>query len=104
MGSPIRMIVTLSVSPEAKDRLRAAMQQLVPSTRAEAGCLQYDFYEIDAGAAGGVANTGGDFVMIEGWRDQAAHQAHVASDHFQAFITAFGADELQLSVQVLKDA
>ncbi|OIN12236.1 putative quinol monooxygenase [Oceanisphaera psychrotolerans] len=104
MGSPIRMIVTLKASPEAKDNVRAAMQQLVPPTRAEAGCLQYDFYEIDPEAAGGVANTGGDFVVIEGWRDQAGHQAHVESDHFQAFITAFGADEVQLSVQVLQDA
>ncbi|GAA3538196.1 putative quinol monooxygenase [Zobellella aerophila] len=104
MGSELRMIVTLKISPEAVDNVRAAMQKLVPPTRAEAGCLQYDFFEVTPEGPGGVANTGGDFVVIEGWRDEAAHRSHVESDHFQAFITAFSADELQLSVQVLKNA
>ncbi|WP_157890258.1 putative quinol monooxygenase [Marinobacterium aestuarii] len=47
-------------------------------------------------------NTGGDLVVLEGWRDAAALQSHGASAHFQAFITAFSKDELQMSVQLLK--
>lgn len=78
------------------------MQKLVPVSQAEAGCLRYDFHEIDSQGLDGVPNTGGDFVVLEGWRNAAALQSHGASAHFQAFITAFSKDELQMSVQLLK--
>lgn len=102
--SEFSMIVTLSVAPEAKNAVRAALQKLVPITQAEAGCLRYDCHEVDPDGFPGVANTGGDFVMLETWRDSQAQQSHGASAHFQEFITAFSQDELQLSVQLLKNA
>ncbi|NHI00259.1 putative quinol monooxygenase [Oceanimonas sp. MB9] len=104
MGSSIRMIATLTVLPDSKDNIRTALHKMVSATQAEAGCLQYDCYDIAAEGLPGVTSTGGDFVVIEHWRDEAALQSHNESDHFQAFVSAFKAEELRLSVQVLKQA
>ena len=53
--------------------VEAALARLVPAARAEAGVLAFD-----------VHRDPGDprvFVLIERFRDQAAHDAHIAAEH-----------------------
>jgi len=64
--------------PENRDALRAAAAVLAASTREEAGCIEYNFYE----------NTEepGRFVFVELWRDNAALEAHFAAPHLADFV------------------
>ena len=100
----INLIATLHAAPAVHERIKADMNQLVPLSRAEPGCLQYDFYAINQEGAPGIDNTGGDFVVIEKWQDGEALQQHGASQHFQAFMTAYTPEQLRLTVQVLAEA
>ena len=64
-----------------------AMRHLAPASRSEAGCLQY------------VAHQDLDdprrFMFYEQYVDEAAFQAHVASDHFQRWVTGVIAPALE---------
>ena len=59
-----------------------AGQAHVAASKAEPGCICFDFF---------AATDGGDsFVSIEQYADEAAHQAHKETRHFQTFIAFLG--------------
>ncbi|MEX1134566.1 MAG: putative quinol monooxygenase [Acidimicrobiia bacterium] len=51
------------------------MKSMVQSSRAEPGCLRYDFYEDGEGR----------FFMLEDYRDEAAVKAHRESNHYREY-------------------
>ena len=53
--------------------VEAALARLVPAARAEPGVLAFDVYRDPADAR--------VFVLVERFRDQAAHDAHIAAEH-----------------------
>ncbi len=53
------------------------MRHLVPAARAEPGVLAFDVYRDPAEPRA--------FVLVERFRDQAAHDAHVAAQHTRRF-------------------
>jgi quinol monooxygenase YgiN len=55
------------------DAVEAALVRLVPAARAEPGVLAFDVYRDPADEK--------VFVLVERFRDQAGHDAHVAADH-----------------------
>ena len=55
------------------EAVEAALQQLVPAARAEPGVLAFDVYRDPDDER--------VFVLVERFRDQAAHDAHVAAEH-----------------------
>jgi quinol monooxygenase YgiN len=59
------------------DRLGDAMTQQMAATRAEDGCLQYDFSRH--------ADDPDLLIISERWRDQAALDAHFATPHMAEF-------------------
>ncbi|WP_205695487.1 putative quinol monooxygenase [Conexibacter sp. SYSU D00693] len=66
----------LPIKPENRDAFVEAAKGLVEASRAEPGNLEYGFYES--------IETPGEFRAVERYVDQAAFQAHVTSEHFQA--------------------
>ncbi len=66
--------------PERRDDIISSASAMLAPSRAEAGCLSYDFYERPSKHA---------YVFFEEWADQAALDAHFQTPHFQAFIGAF---------------
>jgi quinol monooxygenase YgiN len=67
--------------PESRaDILRLTSSMLAPS-RAEAGCLSYNFYEQQPGD--------NDYLFFEEWADQAALDAHFQTPHFLQFMQKF---------------
>jgi quinol monooxygenase YgiN len=69
--------------PELRaDVIRLALAVAEPS-RAEAGCLAYDFHER--------ADAENEFLFFEEWADQAALDFHFQTPHFQNFIKQFSA-------------
>ncbi|MEG3150618.1 putative quinol monooxygenase [Sphingomonas sp. ZT3P38] len=73
----VKIVAFVTVKPGADDAFIAAARICVATSRAEPGVLHYDLWR----------ETGGDrrFVFNELYTDDAAVQAHMASDHFKAF-------------------
>ena len=67
------IIGTVTARPETRDELEALLLSQVLPTRAEAGCINYDFH-VDAADPC-------VFVFYENWADRAALDAHLAMPH-----------------------
>jgi quinol monooxygenase YgiN len=78
----ITIIATGRVKPEGIDALRGLVMDLVSRSRAEAGNVSYDFYQVLADPA--------KFAFVEVWQDQAAIDSHMASPHFQGCMANAG--------------
>jgi quinol monooxygenase YgiN len=73
----VKVIAFVSVKPGHEDGLVAAARPCITASRAEPGVLSYDLWrEVDGERR---------FVFDELYVDDAAVQAHMASDHFKAF-------------------
>jgi len=68
----------MKVNRELEAEFLDSVQELIESSRAEAGNVSYKLMK-DTEAAD-------TYVMIEQWKDQEAVAAHNASSHFQAFV------------------
>ena len=72
----IGVVATLKVKPGSEPAFEAVATELVAKVRThEPGCLLYALHKTD---------TAGTYVFMERYRDQAAVDAHRASDHFRA--------------------
>lgn len=69
------IIGTVTARPDTREELAALLQAQVAPTRAEAGCINYDFH-VDAADPC-------VFVFYENWIDRAALDAHLAMPHLQ---------------------
>lgn len=70
----------LRFPPAARSEVLAALAEVIAATRAEPGCLFYDFAEdvLEANL----------FRVSEGWRDADALRGHFASPHMDRFRAA----------------
>jgi quinol monooxygenase YgiN len=69
---------TFPISPESADELRAALTGLQAATRAESGCLSYEWAES--------VESPGTFHSIETWDSRASHDQHMTTDAVQAAV------------------
>ncbi len=74
---PVKVIAFVTVKPGQEEAFVAAAQPCITASRAEAGVLHYDLWREVEGER--------RFVFNELYSDDAAVQAHMASDHFKAF-------------------
>jgi quinol monooxygenase YgiN len=63
------------VRPEDADRWPQIAAEFTQATRAEAGCLWFDWSRS--------LDDPGEYVLVEAFRDDTAGAAHVQSDHFR---------------------
>lgn len=76
-GENIVLIARLKVKKDAVEQAKKAALAIVEDSRAENGCLNYDFHQaIDDETV---------FVWHETWTNQAAIDAHGKSPHFNDF-------------------
>ena len=73
---PLSVVATITAKPEFRSEVRQALLAVVPPSRAEAGCLQYDLHASRSNPD--------SFVMIERWQDDATLDHHMATPHFAA--------------------
>jgi quinol monooxygenase YgiN len=85
------IVATITAKEGNEVLVREALEQVVPASRAEAGCLRYDLH-VDLG-------NHASFVMLEAWRDDDALATHEASAHFQALVQAIGG---KADIEILK--
>ena len=76
----LTILAQITAAPGQEARVRAALEELVPITRAEPGCLQYDLH-VDTG-------TPGFFVFYENWESRELWQAHMNAPHLAAYAAA----------------
>lgn len=74
----IRLNCFIQVSPDKRDTVLEAARSLTAASVAQDGCIAYDIF---------TSATRPDVMMIcETWRDQAALDAHSASDEFVRYV------------------
>jgi len=80
----IKVVADNWIRPDAVDAFVAAAKELVAASHAnDAGCIAYDLFRDKADPL--------HLTVIEEWADQAALDAHMASEHFQRLLPAFAA-------------
>lgn len=73
----IVLIARLKVKTNSVESAKRAALAIVADSRAEAGCINYDFHQaIDDETI---------FIWHETWQNKAAIEAHGASEHFKNF-------------------
>jgi len=79
----LTVVATLKAKPGCEEKLLAMLQDLVPPTRAETGCIDYDLHRSD--------DEPGTFLFHETWESRPLWDAHMQSPHLTAFGNANGA-------------
>jgi quinol monooxygenase YgiN len=74
---------TFTAKPGTEATLIALAAALLPQSRAEAGCVRYDFLQD--------AILPGRFVFFEVWRSRSDLNEHFEKPYFKTFATAFPA-------------
>jgi quinol monooxygenase YgiN len=72
----IRVIAKVTARPETVEEVKALLQDLVPPTRAEKGCVSYEVCQSNSAPA--------EFVCIEAWASASDIEAHMRTPHVQA--------------------
>jgi len=68
----------IHIDPADFDAAVALIEPLVAGTRAEAGCIEYDFW-VDPRDHGRIR-------VFEEWEDQETNDAHAHSEHYLSFL------------------
>ncbi|MEM9055535.1 MAG: putative quinol monooxygenase [Pseudomonadota bacterium] len=66
--------------PDKIDLVKAELEKLVPITRAEPGCIQYDLHQDNENPA--------YFMVYENWESRELWQTHMNAPHLAAYMTA----------------
>jgi quinol monooxygenase YgiN len=75
---PLTILAQITTAPGKEDLVRAELEKLVPITRAEAGCLQYDLH-VDN-------QRPGFFVFYENWESRELWQTHMNAPHLEDYM------------------
>ncbi|PLW76365.1 putative quinol monooxygenase [Cohaesibacter celericrescens] len=76
----LTIVAQITAAAGKEDLVRAELEKLVPITRAEQGCLQYDLHIDNA--------TPGFFVFFENWENRDLWQQHMGAAHLKDYMTA----------------
>ena len=76
----LTIIATIKASASKVDLVKAELEKLIPITRSEAGCLQYDLHCNNEDPA--------HFVFYENWESRELWQEHMNAPHLAAYVKA----------------
>lgn len=83
--------VTWVAKPGEEQAVEGALRSMLEPTRAEPGCIQYDAFRS--------TEKPGQYLLFERYRDEAAFQAHTASEHFKQFVVGVAIPRLESRVR-----
>lgn len=75
--SKLTVVADIHAHPDRIDRVKAELEKLIPPTRAENGCLQYDLHRDNEDPA--------HFMFYENWESRELWQVHLKSPHLVAY-------------------
>ena len=76
----LTIVANIHAKSEHAERVRAELVKLIPITRAEAGCLQYDLHQDNDDPA--------HFTFYENWESRELWQTHMNAPHLAAYMKA----------------
>ena len=76
----LTILAQITAAPGKEAMVRAELEKLVPITRAEAGCIQYDLHVDNENP--------GFFVFYENWESRELWQTHMNAPHLTAYMAA----------------
>ncbi|MFG0330384.1 MAG: putative quinol monooxygenase [Phycisphaerales bacterium] len=88
--SQLTIVATIRSRPEKVNLVRAELEKLVPITRDEAGCLQYDLHQDRDDPA--------RFLFYENWESRELWLAHMNAPHLQSFQRATDGALIELTI------
>ena len=89
----LKVIAEDFIKPELIETVRPLYAELVRLTRGEPLCLAYELFEDH--------KQPGHFIFIEEWPDQAALDAHCASEHFRRLVPQIDACQTKPGTYIL---
>ncbi|CAM2936148.1 putative quinol monooxygenase [Janthinobacterium lividum] len=87
------VVATIDAQADHIDAVRAALEAVVPPSRAESGCLRYELHLDNKIPT--------RFIMLEEWADKAALTAHYATPHFLTLVAATEGKAVKIDVAEL---
>lgn len=79
MAATVHVLARFVARPGKEDELRAVLTALIPPTRRELGCYQYDLLVEHTDAR--------QFCFVERWDDDAALDEHLQTAHVQSALS-----------------
>jgi len=76
----LTIVADIVAHPDKTKFLKAALERLLPTTRAEEGCVQYDLHQDNENPA--------HFLIYENWESRDLWQAHMNAPHVTAHMEA----------------
>ncbi len=80
--SNLIVVATVVAKKEFVEIVKSELLKLVPPTRKEAGCIEYQLHQDNEDPA--------VFVFYETWSSPASLENHMNSDHFKNYVNAVG--------------
>ena len=81
-GKPFALAIRFKVKEGSAERFEGAFAKAIKETRKEKGCVAYDLNRDTKEV--------GRYLVYERWKDLAALEAHLASDHTKALLADLG--------------
>ena len=78
--SRLTIVANIKAAPGKIDLVKAELEKLIPITRAEAGCIQYDLHQDNDNPA--------HFMFYENWESRELWQAHMSAQHLSDYMSA----------------
>jgi quinol monooxygenase YgiN len=78
--SKLTIVAHITTKPDNVEFVKAELEKLIPITRAEAGCLQYDLHQDNGNPA--------HFMFYENWESREHWQKHMQNQHLKDFVAA----------------
>ena len=75
--STLTIVANIHAHPDRIDLVKAELEKLIPITRDEAGCIQYDLHQDNADPT--------HFMFFENWDSRELWQAHMKAPHLAAY-------------------
>ena len=76
----LTIVAHIAANPDKIDLVKAELEKLVPITRSEQGCIQYDLHQDNENPA--------HFMFYENWENRDLWQAHMNASHLAAYMAA----------------
>jgi quinol monooxygenase YgiN len=76
----LTIVANIYADPSRIELVKAELEKLIPITRAEKGCLQYDLHRDN--------NNPAHFLFYENWESRELWQTHMNAPHLSAYMKA----------------
>lgn len=78
--SKLTIVADIHVNTDQIDFVKVELEKLIPITRSEKGCIQYDLHQDNDNPS--------HFLFYENWESRALWQTHMNAPHLAAYMQA----------------